>query len=198
MSGQGTSYKSPVAAKKANDQFSKTFGFANRVNKANLPSAMSDIKDIRKMTGPYNANDPKYYDPALKRTFNPNNPLTKQQLNKKWSDYRESKAAKDFKVDRSVEQIVRGKDTRSPGERSADVAARRERDNQFNKSLASREMDARKQSMQPMSSDPFRNRQMRSRLAGDVRLPDVRLPSRSGFMSFGSFAKGGVVRKKKR
>lgn len=98
MAGQGTSFKQPSSAKVANDAYTKRYGFQNRVlNNPELAktTAMSDITDLRRMTGPYDPRDPKYGD-WNKQTqryekFDPNKPLRRADVDKAWTRYNDEK-----------------------------------------------------------------------------------------------------------
>lgn len=89
MSGQGTSFKTPESAKKANDQYIDRNGFYNRAVKG-MPSAAEDVVDLRGTMGPfkgpldYGLMPDRHFGP-----FNPNAPYTKQQYDRDWQKYRE-------------------------------------------------------------------------------------------------------------
>jgi hypothetical protein len=93
MGGQGPSFSSPKAAKNANENYTDRYGFQNKVN-SRLPSAMNDIEDIRGRMGPFKGQwkNGDMID-AYGQPFNPNNPMTRQQLDASWRRYHQDEDA---------------------------------------------------------------------------------------------------------
>jgi len=206
MASQGASFKTPTAAKKANDSFIKTYGFANRVNKA-FPSAMGDIQDIRRTMGPFNTNDPKYTDRW--GSFDPNNPFTRAQY-RKWQESEDARRmADEVRFDKLRERRARPmgqRDLRGPGERMADImgqkqAYERNRGDSANYSMQKRVAAERQAVMQQLNRDRLENTdprvaQIRRNESG--KIPDVPLGADRTVLTMTGLAKGGLVKKKKK
>ncbi len=101
MASQGTSFKTPTAAKLANKAYTTKFGFGNRVMKSpelKKTSALKDIQDIRRQTGPYDPRDPKYGTwsrTAGWKKFDPNNPekgkFPNNKMNEAWKKHHQDR-----------------------------------------------------------------------------------------------------------
>jgi hypothetical protein len=101
MASQGTSFKTPTAAKLANKDYTTKFGFGNRVMKSpelKKTSALKDVQDIRRMTGPYDSRDPKYTTWSkgkYNKPFDPNNPekgkMPNNKMNEAWKRHHEKR-----------------------------------------------------------------------------------------------------------
>lgn len=207
MASQGPSFKTPTAAKKANDAYVKTYGFANRVNKA-FPSAMGDIEDIRRTMGPFNARDRRYDDGWMGR-FDPNNPFTREQYRKWQAGEDARRMAEEVRFDKLRERRARpiGRpDTRSPGERMADIrsqklAYEKARGDSANYSMQKRVAAERQAVLQQLNRDRLENtdpRVAKIRRDSSSKIPNAPVGTGRAMSIMGGLAKGGLVKKKKK
>lgn len=173
MASQGTSFKSPYKAQKANESYIKKHGFGNRVMKnaeMGKIAARKDILDQRRVTGPFDPRDPKYSDEFGR--FNPNNPLRRADVRK---SIRDSKDA----YEGDLRKIVIGNDKPvglTPQEIRDRTRAALERNDRVFGEEVNRVLNQRKGAMTPIRDDYKRFRT-------EVGLPDVPVRPERGIIS---------------